>query len=34
MITVLHGIDYQHTAEEFVGIERKRLSVFVLHGSK
>jgi hypothetical protein len=34
MITVLHGIDYQRIAENLVGIERNRLSVFVLHGSK
>jgi hypothetical protein len=34
MITALHSIDYQHAAEELVGIERKRLSVFVLHGLK
>ena len=26
--------DYQHAAEEFVGIERNRLSVFILHGPR
>jgi hypothetical protein len=34
MIVVLRDSDYQRMAEEFVGIERKRLSVFVLHGPK
>jgi hypothetical protein len=31
MITAVHGVDYQRMAENLVGIERKRLSVFVLH---
>jgi hypothetical protein len=31
MISVIPGVDYQRLAENLVGIERKRLSVFVLH---
>jgi hypothetical protein len=31
MITASHTGDYQHAAEEFVGVECKELSVFVLH---
>jgi hypothetical protein len=34
MITASHAGDYQHAAEELVGIERKALSVFVLHRPK
>jgi hypothetical protein len=33
-ITVLRAGGYQRKAEEFVGITRKWLSVFVLHGPK
>jgi hypothetical protein len=32
MITAVRGAAYQHMAEKIVGIERKWLSVFVLHG--
>ena len=34
MIIVLRGGDYQRMAENLVGIERNRLSVFVLHKPK